>query len=404
MTKKMLLIATCSVATVLNAGTPKQTPKPTAKPTAKTASLPSQAVIPTTIANSLADCAGGFGPPGPGEYDVVITFSGIGVFERQDASGYINVRMPNVITGRPAIPDPVNPQLELRSEVQAHSAYVLSDVNAESLMIYADEALQPAFFEGNCYNYHSLRGDTITVSEANAPMDINKPLCFTDAHDGKYCPDAATVGSMYWIPSIARILGTSQTKKTELFSDPPNPTYTSGVVHVDRGYLETVVTNPTVWSFKIHKKDSHSLLQNIAQEVRWHIRGKGSPFVLELTRGGTKKLLPFVVPIGKPLSIFIANSPVDQTGPIRQPMGMDTDMDFRLYYEFIYKFDLTKGPIPFSAAADYQCHPDQGDLDPGTPTLQTCSTMCPILDPNCEKKVLGNPLPSGLNCGDTQWP
>src|SRR5947209_4880670 len=104
MTKKMLLIATCLVATTLNAA---KMPKSTPKPTAKVAVSPQvQLVTPTMIANSLADCAGGFGPPGPGEYDVVITFSGIGVFERQDASGFINVRMPNVITGRPSIPDP----------------------------------------------------------------------------------------------------------------------------------------------------------------------------------------------------------------------------------------------------------------------------------------------------------
>ncbi len=368
-------------------------------PTPHPASL-SAATAATTVASTIADCKSALGSPAAGEYEVVITLSGIGVFERRDSDGVMKVRMPNGASGRPQIKD-VATGAVLRQAIHPHVAYVLADVATAKPIIDAGTALHPAFYEGNCYKYYPLDGHVITVDDASAPMTINTPLCFSDASDGKLCPNATTEGSMRWLPSIQEIRdGTPQTPDPRYFEDDPDPGVISGLVHVDRGYLETVVTLDKVWAFR---KSATNLTeytpQAIAQEVRWHMRGTGSEFVLRLKKkNGTEIRLPFT-PVNGLVSIFIANSPSDDTGPVRT-ITVAADHHFPLHYEFIENFDPREDRIPYRSNVQ-NCA--AGTVS-GSPTLKVCDPDCPR-DPHCPIAVtVGSPIPSGLNCGGTRWP
>lgn len=357
----------------------------------------------TKIEASIDSCKSILGPVLTGEYEVVITFSGITLFERRDANGVINVRLANAVTGRPENPN-TNPKIE---KIPKHTAYILADIVTAKPLIDGGEGLHPAFFEGGCYNYFPLSGQVITVDNGSAPSANNGTLCITEAKENnKYCPNAdpsagvVTIGSMRWLPSIKTVLGGGgQTKHAPHFEDEPDSSVLSGMVVVDRGYLETVVTNPVVWGFKKKITDADFEPQAIAQEVRWHMRGKGSEFILKLKKkGGGEKLLKFT-PVNGKVSIFIANNPSNETGPIHKASSMKMDHHFPLYYEFIDKFDVNKTVIPF-VSGDVDC----GNLTGQKPALVPCVCSCPK-DPECPIVVTGGqPLPSGLNCGATQWP
>ena len=355
----------------------------------------------TTVESGIGACKTALGTPGIGQYEVVITLSGIGLFERRDADGVIKVRMPNGAAGRPEVPgaNPTDPPQ--RHAIEPHVAYILADVTTAKPLIDADVPLHPAFYEGNCYQYYPLKGHVITVDAASAPMTINSPLCLTDADDGKLCPSAATKGSMRWLPSIKTVTGAAQSPRPDHFDDDPEPSVLAGLVHVDRGYLETVVTLDKVWAFRNSEVDTTEYTpQAIAQEVRWHMRGTGTHFNLLLKRkGGSQIVLPFA-PVNGKVEIFIANGPADATGPIRT-VTTSPDHHFPLYYEFIENFAPQTGRIPFRAA-QHNCQ--TGHEPKENPTLQVCQPHCPP-DPNCPPRVVwGQPLPSGLNCGGALWP
>jgi hypothetical protein len=352
------------------------------------------------VTKSLAtidECKTALGPVLTGEYEVVITFSGITLFERKDADGYMNVRLLNAVSGRPASVDPI---LDL---IDSHTAYILTDIATARPILDAEVPLHSAYFEGACYNYYPLKGHVITVDDTSVPPASNGTLCVTDTFEnGKLCPNedpnsgVVTKGSMRWIPSIKTVLGgTAQTPQKEHFEDVFDPSVLSGMVRVDRGYLETVVTNPVVWGFKKDVGDADYAPQAIAQEVRWHMRGKGSEFVLNLKKKNGNVIKLKFLPVNGKVSIFIANNPADETGPIRIASSMKMDHHFRLYYEFIDGFDPKKTVIPFESTKS--C----GTLKGEKPTLLPCACSCPK-DPNCPIVVEG--LPSGLNCGATQWP
>jgi hypothetical protein len=364
----------------------------------------------TATASTIDKCITDLGSVGSGEYEVVITFSGIQMFDRQKAN-VVNVRMPNVVSGRAAIPD-AHSTVPLRSAIPPHISYILGE-NSRLQNIDPD-LLQPAYYEGSCYSYYRMNGDHVTVDDASVPTAINNsPLCTSDAKtDGEYCPNdgthggTKTKGSMYWLPSMTVINGAHAAKADHLL-DVPDPAVMAGVVTVDRGYLETVVTNPSVWAFRASKSDTNEYTpQAIAQEVRWHMRGKGSSFVLHVERRSKKFDLSFTPVNGKVL-LFIANSPAQESGPIRTAMGTSPDDHFPLYYEFLDNFSVADGRIPFTSAA-LAC---DASVIGETPSLQVC-LYCKD-DPYCKSvqtgasgkaMMVGMPLPSGLNCGGSQMP
>jgi hypothetical protein len=387
----------------------------------------------TTIANSIADCQTGLGTPGGGEYPVDIVFSGINVFDRS-TDGLISVRIPNLVGGRAVIKD--GQGNIVREAIKSHIAYILTDAQTAKPLIDAGLAVQPAYYEGSCYVYYRLTNEIVKALDSSAPPANNGRLCVTDASDGKYCPDAATDGSMYWLPSFKKVLGSAQVPDDPHFKNPDGTTI-AGVVQVDRGYLQTVVNLPKkVWTFLEKKGDPEVMRQAIAQEVHWHMRGTTSQFVLRLTKpDNTYVDLNFAPQNAKGVVLDIFNSPIDETGPIHQANPMNTDPHFRAYYEFVKAFDVKKGPLPFKSSKSCQ----NGSLA-SNPSLSVC-VGCPNLDPSClivnaetQKAMLSSqfkskkhkaakkagknaskgamagmaftpsPLPSGLNCAASQWP
>ena len=361
----------------------------------------------TTIGDTIDVCKTGLGVPITGEYEVVITFSGIAMFERRDNDGVIYVRLPNAQQGRPKIPDPQQQGEVLRNSIASHTAYILADVRTAKPLIDNDVPLHPAYFEGGCYKYYPLNGHVVTLVDATAPPANNGKLCVTDAYEnGKYCPNdniqngKVTKGSMYWLPSIKSTLGGAQTPEPGHFLDVPDPSVLSGLIKVDRGYLETVVTSEDVWGFVMKLNEmGTSKLQTIAQEVRWHLRGKGSEFKLQLKKKNGNPIELSFVPVNGKVSIFIGNNPASDTGPVRSAGHLSPDNHFPLYYEFVKDFKPETGPLPAHADPNiYKCPA----LVPEEPTLVRCKCSCPA-DPHCKPNE-EHPVPSGLNCGGTQWP
>jgi hypothetical protein len=390
----------------------------------------------TKIANSIGVCRSDLGTPGSGEYDVDITFSGISVFDRS-VDGVIDVRIPNLVGGRAVINDTQGHPV--RKKIPSHIAYILADVRTAKPLIDAHAPVQPAFNEASCYVYYRLTNEVVMVDPASAPSSTNKNVCVTDASDANFCPDGTTEGSMKWLPSLKQILGSAQVPDDPHFKNPDGTTL-AGMVRVDRGYLETVVNPPKkLWAFLQNSGDTETKRQAIAQEVHWHMRGAGTKFVLKLQPPtGSPVNLEFEPVAGK-VSLFISNSPIDETGPIHKSMSMNEDPHFRAYYEFIKSFDVKKGPLPFKSSKNCQ----NGSLV-SNPVLKLCAG-CPNPDPaDCATQLAEsgnmiassdfkpkppakkstaktkyrksrhgrmsgmaatrNPLPSGLNCGSTQWP
>lgn len=348
-------------------------------------------------ASATDTCKTALGAPGPGEYEVVITLSGIGLFDRRNP-GVIKVRMPNATAGRPEITDPDTGAL-LREEIEPHIAYILAGTATMKPLIDGGVSLKAAENEGTCYKYYQLDGHVIKVDEASAPMTINPPLCLSDASDADLCPTTTTEGSMRWLPSMTTIRGgVTPPQKTDHFEDDPHPSVLSGLVHIDRGYLDTAVMRHVVWAFRSPTNPTEFNPQAIAQEVRWHMRGKGTHFILRLKRRGETEIqLPFA-PVNGRVELFIANSPPKYTGPIRNPT-IAHDHHFSLYYEFIDGFDWKTSRVPHESLSS-NC----GTAIPSTerPTLQVCVPGC--TDPSCPPPPCPGCLPSGLNCGGTNWP
>lgn len=370
-----------------------------------------QSVLKTAAAATptIDDCVTNLGAVGSGEYEVVITFSGIQMFDRETA-GVVNVRMPNAIGGRAEIPDAAHPSTPLRHAIPPHISYILG--SSDTMKLIDTDLAQPAYYEGSCYQYYRMNGDHVTVAEASAPKGINQSIvCTSDAVTAnEYCPNDGstgglkTKGSMHWLPSASTILGGAKKGKADHFVDVPDPAVIAGVVRVDRGYLETVVTNPNVWAFQANSADSEHNAQAMAQEVRWHMRGKGTPFILQVERKSGKKFDLQFMPVNNKVELFIANSPVDETGPIRTSMATSPDHHFPLYYEFVDGFSVADGPIPFTSKSR-KC---DASVQAEKPTLKRCAN-CPD-DPYCKASAAmppgwkAMPLPSGLNCGGQQWP
>jgi len=395
-----------------------------------TSAVPILGQATTKIANSIGECRTHLGTPGSGEYDVEITFSGIAVFDRE-TDGMIKVRIPNLAKGRAPIKD--SHGNKVREKISPHIAYILTDAQTAKPLMDAHQPLQPAFNESSCYFYYRLTDEIITVDPSSAPDTTNKNLCVIDpASDGNVCPSGATEGSMKWLPSLKQILGTAQTPDEPHFKNPDGTTI-AAMVRVDRGFLETVANAKKVWAFLKKEGDTEKMKHGMAQEVRWHMRGTGAKFILKLQPlTGSPINLEFL-PVGGKVSILIGNSPIDETGPIHKSMNMKEDPHFRAYYEFIKNFDVKSGPIPYKSAT-----PCQTGSKSQTPVLKLCAG-CPDPDPaECATQLAetgtliankdfkpkpkrstakaakksshgrmttrGNPLPSGLNCGSTQWP
>lgn len=360
----------------------------------------SAVAVASTKINTIAGCAAALGK---GDYDVEIVFSGIALFERQDAKGYIDVRMPNASAGRPAIKETSQGSNDGRPSVLSHVAYILSDNDTARPLIDAGIDLQPAFSEASCFSYYRLIGDVVTVDPASAPININNALCLSDAKeaDDKYCPSTTTKGSMHWLPSIKAVVGGTPAPHTGRFADTPDPQLLAGIVHVDRGYLETVVTNKAVFVFRMPPGTTEMPpKQALAQEVRWHMKGKGTEFKLHLKRKNKPDQVLTFLPVNGKVSLFIANNPPGEIGPIHMASSHNQDDHFRLYYEFVNGMKPETGPVPFTSTS-LNCQ--GGSLAAADPTLKRCD-RCPN-DPTCPVVTgTGSPLPSGLNCGGTQWP
>lgn len=385
-----------------------------------------------TIANSLADCKAGLGSPGNGEYPVDIVFSGISVFDRSNAN-YFSVRIPNLVNGRAVIKD--GGGTIVRDKIKPHIAYILTDVQTAKPLIDAGLPVQPAFNESSCYVYYRLTDEIVTIDASSAPTSTNGTLCVTDAKpasSSNFCPDSASVGSMYWLPSFKNVVG-AQTPEAQHFKDPDGTTI-AGVVTVDRGYLQTVMNVPKkVWALKEKANDTETMRQAIAQEVHWHMRGTGTYFVVHLKKPNSTVDLSFTPQNGTGVVLYIFNSPIDETGPVKGTF-MSPDWHFRAYYEFLANYDVKKGPLPFKSSKSCQ----NGSIG-SNPSLALC-VGCPNPDPSCVTRLaesgrtilssdfkpkkkrsskkspsahsgmgstpgpVGQPVPSGLNCGSTQWP
>lgn len=401
------------------------------------------AASPTTtvtaqVESSLGVCTTRFGTPAANEYEVDITFSGIGVYDRHETDGFVDLIMPDLSSGKPATVDPRDSGNILRDVIPRHIAYVLARVEAYKPTIDAGTTLTGAEYEPSCYKYFTLDHVVVTAVDGLPDRRKNMPVCDTDKTDGDSCPTADTKGSMHWVPKLRSAAGEAPTdtahartpKNADFFPDPSHPEAVAlnrdkvaARIRIDRGYLETSVTNGTIWSFRIHEGDSAETgtPQAIAQEVHWHLRAQGTPFVLHLSSGTDLKFAP--PSAGERLKIFIANSPSWETGPIHGASAESKDEHFSVYYDFIKGFPIEDSTIPIASDA---C---DGDAAMGTVTLLPCAN-CPT-DPNCtlearaaftlllEHKLrrgakvvtlqhdhggaLGG-LPSGLNCGQTQWP
>lgn len=357
----------------------------------------SAVAIASTKITTIAACDAALGR---GDYDVEIVFSGIALFERQDAKGYIDVRMPNASAGRAVIKDTSQGSGDGRSAVPSHVAYILSDNDTARPLIDAGIDLQPAFSEASCFSYYRLIGDAVTVDAASAPININNALCLSDATDGKLCPGTTTKGSMHWLPSVKGVVGGTPAPHTGHFADTPDPQVLAGIVHVDRGYLETIVTNKAVFGFRMPPGTTEMTPQALAQEVRWHMKGKGTEFKLHLKRKNKPEQILTFVPVNGKVSLFIANNPPGEIGPIHTASNHQHDDHFRLYYEFVNGMKPEAGPVPYTSTS-LNCQ--GGSLAAVTPTLKSCD-RCPN-DPTCPvTSGGGGSLPSGLNCGGTQWP